>query len=106
MSPTERHEIAKTIIEQLGGPRFLVMTGCKNLTYGETDGQVSLTIKLTKNKLNATHLRITLTLADDYTLTFIRVRKFEMKNVLELTGIYCDQLESTYAEVTGQATRL
>jgi hypothetical protein len=102
MNSDDKQLVAKTILAQLGGSRFIRMTGSSNFTSDEN----TLTMKLARNKSGATHLKITLTVMDDYTLTFLACRKFEVKTKVELTGIYADQLEEQFTEVTGLYTRL
>ena len=46
--------VANTILEQLGGRRFIAMTGSSNFGGFEN----SLSMRLTRNKLSATHLTI------------------------------------------------
>lgn len=95
--------VAKTILEQLGGNRFIVMTGSKNFIGSED----SLTFKIgggTKNKIS--HCRITLTPMDEYNMEFLRMAKFTSKVVTSYEGIYCDQLQELFTEATGFYTRL
>jgi len=110
--------VAATIFEQLGGNKFAVMTGSKNFM----DGGHFLSMKLSRNKSGANHLRITLTASDDYTMEFIYVPsvkvirnketgEFTVKNepiktMEKIEGVYCDQLQATFTEITGLYTRL
>lgn len=95
--------VAKTILEQLGGRRFVVMTGSKDFVGSNN----SLTMRLTKNKSGANKLRITLTPADTYTMEFM---KFSPKHLTVTTvttreGVYCDNLQEVFTDVTGLYTR-
>lgn len=106
---TDHLDVAKTILAQLGGTRFAVMTGAKNLTAGR-DGLGSLTMKLpsdlTKNRV--THIRITLTPADVYKLETIKVRggrKPSVKTIATADDVYCDMLQDQFLELTGLYTR-
>jgi hypothetical protein len=47
---------AETILEQLGGRQFLLLTGSKNLV--KDDIRKSLTMKLTSNKVKAQYLTV------------------------------------------------
>jgi len=58
--------IAQTILAQLGGKRFLAMTGAKNLLAGEDYLAMSLPGSLTKGRVNK--IRIRLAADDTYTL--------------------------------------
>ena len=48
--------VAMEILKQLGGNKFLAMTGAKNLAYDDN----SLNMKLPKNMSQANYLKITL----------------------------------------------
>lgn len=103
--------IANTILEQLGGARFIVMTGSKDFVGDKN----SLTMKLARNASKANMLKITLTSMDDYTVEFYRysaghfTKSYEWKEakrttIRQFTGIYCDQLQELFTEVTGLYT--
>lgn len=95
-------EIANTILHQLGGNKFTVMTGSKNYRGNSN----SLTMDLTKNKLSAKYLTITLNGDDTYTMLFQSMRKFEIKTKAEIKGVYCDMLQSIFTQQTGLYTTL
>lgn len=95
-------EIAKTILSQLGGNRFIAMTGSKNFVAGEK----SLSMKLTRNQTGANYLRITLTSMDDYIMEFISCRGVSMKTKASSEGVYCDQLQEVFTSHTGLYTSL
>ena len=72
---TNGHTIATTMLEQLGGSKFIIMTGAKDFLHGEDHLQFRLPRNAgAKNK--ATNVRIEL-LADDsgYKMTFFKVSK-------------------------------
>ena len=60
--------VADIILEQLGGNKFLVMTGAKNLI---ADGD-TLRMSLPKNMSGANKLEITLDATDTYTMRFYK----------------------------------
>lgn len=95
-------KVANEILSQLGGKRFTVLTGSKNYRGDEN----SLTMDLTRNKLGAKWLTITLDSDDTYTMTFQSMRKFEIKLKAELKGVYCDMLQSIFTEQTGLYTSM
>lgn len=95
-------QIAGTIKQQLGGGRFAVMTGAKNFSYSE-DGSLNFHIPRTKN-IRA--VKVTLDADDTYTMTFMSIHKYNVKTVAEVSGVYCDQLQSVFTEKTGLYTRL
>lgn len=94
--------VAKEILSQLGGNRFVAMTGAKNLV----DGGKYLAFKLPRAKGGINYVKVTLTSMDLYDLEFGRIRNMEYKVVKELKGIYNDQLQSIFTQVTGLHTRL
>ena len=111
------HEI---IYQQLGGRKFMVMTGSKNLLYSAKENNW-LSMRLTRNKSGATYLKIILTDRDDYTMIFSKtVKTFEtlplsgkkicinerLETVRSIAGVYDDTLQSVFTEVTGLYTHL
>ncbi len=108
---TDHLTIAKTILEQLGGARFLAMTGAKNLIAGR-DGLGSLTINLPpcgfKRRVNGkaiTHVRITLTPSDVYTVETLNVKQKGNTTLETANDIYCDMLQDQFLAMTGLLTR-
>ncbi len=107
--------IASTILNQLGGGRFIAMTGSKNFV---SDGN-TLRMQLTKNASKANRLEITLNGLDLYDMRFYRytAARFSTRNnefriypekiteVKTINNVYCDQLEDIFTSVTGLYTR-
>lgn len=90
--------VAKTILEQFGGARAMVMIGGKDLVASD----YSLTFKFgrgAKNKAN--RCRITLEMDDTYTITFFKIVKMEVKIIEEIEGVYFDQLMDIFEDRTG-----
>jgi len=101
----EKLQIAKTILEQLGGHQFVVMTGAKNLTSLGN----GLSFKLpgagfTKNGIN--YVKIILDPSDTYTVEFGRTRGTEYKIINTLNDIYFDVLQEVFTRETGLNTHL
>ena len=94
--------VAKTILDQLGGNKFIAMTGSKNFIGGDD----FLSMRLARNKSGANYLRITLSSMDDYTVEFFKMTKFDLISVYSSGGVYCDQLQNLFTSVTGLDTRL
>ena len=104
------------VFKQLGGRRFMMMTGAKNFVYSNKDN--FLTFKIGRNASKANYVKITLTPDDLYTMEFIRVTSPRLnhktgtftkgkRTVLEKReGLWCDMLESTFREITGLETRM
>ena len=107
-------EIARTIIEQLGGNRFIAMTGSKDFV---SDGN-TLHMTLSRNKSGANRLDITLTADDLYDMRFFKYSPgnynavtFVWKNektveVKEYKGVFDTMLRELFTEVTGMITSL
>ena len=94
---------AKTLLRQLGGNKFIVMTGAKQMSIGK-DG---LMMKIGRNSKSITHVAIDLDRGKDlYTMKFIRVRKGIPKVVKKYDSIYADNLNNIFEKETGLYTRL
>lgn len=92
--------VAQTILEQLGGGRFIAMTGARNFV-STPDG---LCFRLPYRHVNL--VEITLTPADEYNMRFWLVRGQKAKEIKSYGGIYCDQLQELFTEATGLYTHL
>jgi hypothetical protein len=95
--------VATEILNQLGGRRFVRMTGSKN--FVATDN--ALLMQLSRNKSGAKYLKITLTAMDLYDIRFSKMNKnFDVVVVSEHKGVYDDRLRGIFEEVTGLYTSL
>ena len=91
-------QIAKTILQQLGGNKFIAMTGAKNL--GFTGKGISM--KIGRNAKGVTHVMIDLDKGKDlYDIEFIKIRGPKRTTVKKLKGIYADQLKNLFTKYTG-----
>jgi len=91
----------EVILQQLGGNKFLAMTGASNLV---TRGQADLAMKLPRGfaKDGINHVRIVLDrTTDTYTVTFSKTRGLQSATVRELATVYGDQLPSVFESITG-----
>jgi hypothetical protein len=126
MTDKARAEIvAGVIYEQLGGSKFIAMTGAKNLIFG-TDGLGSLSFSIGRNSSKANRVKITLAGSDTYTVRFSRftapkVTKMfndagEMlgvdvvmdtdKELKLIDGVYANMLREVFTGFTGLYTSL
>ncbi len=117
----------RAIVQQIGGNKFLAMTGSKFQYYGyDKLGYVYLMIKLTRNQSKSQYLKIQLNGLDLYDLTFSRIKKTlkpecktpeykaiglklydeEIEIILEYKDVYADMLQDIFTSVTGLYTRL
>lgn len=116
MSTTVQHmQIANTILAQLGGNRFIAMTGCKNfMATPRTEKEYAgLRMDLKKNRSGANRLHVYYnTRTDSYDMYFYKgtlsKKTFEYKITKEqrLEDVYFDSLQDLFTEITGLYTRL
>ena len=94
--------IAKTILQQLGGNKFIAMTGAKNLGFTNN----GLQMKIGRNSKGITHVIISLKSTDTYDVEFIKMRGVNRKVVKKLKGVYADMLRKIFTKYTRLRTRL
>lgn len=97
-------QIAETILQQLGGHRFIAMTGARNML--STKNGLVFNLPRGAAVSGITHVQIILDESDTYTVTFGKMKKLEFVEVAERSGIYADQLQSHFTNVTGLDTKL
>lgn len=99
-------QVAETILEQLGGRKFIAMTGAKDFIGKPDELQLSLPRNFAKDGIN--RVRVRLDPSDTYTVIFERVnaRRGEYTEVYKTSDIYCDQLRELFEEHTGLRTSL
>ena len=93
--------VAQTILQQLGGSRFLAMTGARDLVSTED----SLSFRIPKaNKVN----RVTILLGDDdlYLVQFWSIRNLDARLIHESHFVFADNLRRTFTRYTGLETSL
>ncbi len=107
-------EVANTIYQQLGGGRFVAMTGAKYFVGDKN----SLRFKIGRNKSKTNTVEITLRGDDTYNMTFkhVTMSRISLKTgkyiegkddiIREFSGVYFDQLQKLFTEVTGMYTHL
>lgn len=99
--------IAETILKQLGGNRFLAMTGAKQLMSDEKER--SLTFKLPRGFASTGVVCMVIKLDDGDTYT---VKAYDSKGLKSciatrvVTGIYADSLRNLFTQMTGLDTHL
>ena len=96
--------IAEIIAHQLGGSKFVAMTGAKGFGSFNNGLTFRLPSNFAKDGINA--VRITLEANDTYTMDFMKVRGTNVKDIAQATMVYFDQLQSTFTEYTGLETRI
>ena len=96
--------VANTILQQLGGNRFIVMTGAKNFLY--TDNSLTFRLPVRSANKSIRIVRITLEPSDTYTVAFFSERKSGIHLVSEHDDIYVENLQSVFTKATGLYTHL
>lgn len=91
--------VADTILSQIGGNRFIAMTGAKNFVGGENFLQFKLPSNFAKDKINL--VKIILTPADLYDIEFYNFRGVNLKLVHKSEGNYADMLQAEFTAATG-----
>ncbi|MEG1894670.1 MAG: hypothetical protein RR162_00420 [Oscillospiraceae bacterium] len=107
--------VVETILDQLGGRKFSVMTGSNNFI---ADGD-TLRMKLAKNVSRANSLEITLDrVSDTYNMRFYKYtagrvdkrtlawREDKTEEIRSEAGVYGDMLQKIFKAVTGFDTTL
>lgn len=101
---------AREVIKQLGGNKFMAMTGAKYFPY---NAEKTLWLKIPRAKNGINWVIITLKGSDTYTMEFISLRPGQsnsgpnaVKTVKRVDGVYNDQLQSIFTQYTGLDTSL
>lgn len=90
--------ISDTILDQLGGSKFLVMTGARHLVTSGND----LSMRLPRSALNRiNHVRIVLEANDTYTVVFSQIRGITVHVVHTSDMVHADQLRAIFERHTG-----
>lgn len=97
---TNTHQtIAETILQQLGGNRFLAMTGANHLMY---DGP-ALRFRLPRGARGVKHVKVALNQNDLYDVTF---QTTTGRVIAEEADVHCSSLQAVFTAVTGFDTTL
>lgn len=98
------NNVAQTILSQLGGNKFVTMTGARDFV-GSDD---TLSFKLARKVNGISHFAITLDVNDLYRVEARRwnAKRLDMTIVAVHSNIYADQLRTVFENETGLATAL
>jgi hypothetical protein len=95
--------IAKTILSQLGGNRFIAMTGAKNIVGSDKD----LTFRIGRNRTQINIVKVTYNYGKDlYEMAFYYASTRGLKEVKKLDDLYAEDLQPVFTQVTGLYTHL
>lgn len=96
-------DIANIIYNQLGANRFAMMTGAKSFVAGDN----FLMFSIGKNQSVYNKVRITLTPDDLYDLEFFKMNRLgDISKTQKFEGIYAEQLQDLFTQVTGLYTSM
>lgn len=97
----------KTIIDWLGGNKFAVMVGMKDLVFAyDKDGYVGIRLKFGKNRTKANTLVVQYNKYDLYDVAFWRIGRSGASLIEEFSNVYGEDLQRVFTEVTGLQTSL
>lgn len=95
--------VAKEILSQLGGSKFIAMTG----SYNFTSDPCALCMCLRANKSRCKWLKVTLTAMDTYSMEFMAPKRGGgIVTLHEFHGVYAEMLRPNFTLVTGFDTSL
>lgn len=90
--------VSRTILAQLGGNRFIAMTGAKNLV-GSDDALLFGLPSRPRVKINC--IRITLLPCDTYRVEFMRLYNLNVTTLATYEDVYADNLRELFTRYTG-----
>lgn len=95
--------VARTILEQLGGRRFIAMTGARCFVGARDSLQFRIGAGA-RDGINS--IRVVLDPTDTYTVEAYRVRGVDFELIAAESGVYADTLQETFTRLTGFDTHL
>ena len=96
--------VSKTILAQLGGNKFLAMTGANMLTGSDDALSGRIPQGLASNKANG--FRVTLNSKDLYDIRFYRIRGLKLTELEGAEDIDVDNLVSVFSRLSGLRLKL
>lgn len=92
-------EVAKIILSQLGGNRFVAMIGAKAFVYDFK----SLQFAMPRNRSGANKCRVTLNANDLYDIEFFKIKNYglDIETLNNYSNVDCEALAETFANETG-----
>ena len=97
------NQIAVTILEQIGGNRFIAMTGCKQIVALADGVQFGIGRGA---QFGINKVKITLQTDDRYRVVFYKIRGVDIKEIGQVVDVYADNSARVFSEMTGFDTRL
>lgn len=99
-------KVADITLQQLGGQKFIAMTGAKNLLSRDNGATLSFQIssRLTSNKSN--YVTVTLNGNDLYDVYFGKIHKYTLKEISKHNDVGVENLVKLFERETGLYTKL
>ena len=97
-------QTAKTILQQLGGNRFVAMTGAKQFCGDNDSLQFSLPQRFARRGINK--IKIVLNSSDLYNVHFYRLRKADCELLAQVSNVYAEDLAGVIGKQTGLTVSL
>ena len=91
--------VAQTILRQLGGNKFVTMTGAKQLITYPDALSFQLPAGTTKNKAN--YVKVTINKNDLYGVSFCKIFRLEMRELSSFDDISSEGLGDLFTTETG-----
>jgi hypothetical protein len=99
--------VVNRMVRDMGGNKFMAMTGAKPLYKDYKDGRTIVAFKIMRNKSKANYFILKYNHGMDlYEMEFVRVHSGNRTVMVEKEGLYHDMLEPVFVDVTGLNTRL
>lgn len=99
-------EIAETILSQIGGRRFITMTGAKNFVAINSGLQFDLPKTPHYVRDGISRLHIVLTPMDEYKITAYKIRGMNVKEISVTDAVHAPELAEVFTSLTGLDTHL
>ena len=99
MTACETMTVAQEILSQLGGGRFVVMTGAKCIAGTANGLRFKLPARFAKDGIN--FVSITLTANDDYSIEYGKLWGMKYRVITTQEDVYADTLRASFTEATG-----
>ncbi len=96
--------VSRTILEQLGGRRFIAMTGARDLIGGNDYLMFRLPRGLAKNGINK--IKITLHWTDTYIVEAMRLGPVACETIEIADTVYAEDLQLVFTRLSGLDTHL
>jgi len=96
--------VAIEILRQLGGNKFIAMTGARNFACDNNSMTFKLSQTMTRDRIS--HIKITLNSMDTYDIKYFNIRGINIREVDTFEGAYNDMLKNVISERTGLAVTL